>query len=249
MKVLVVTVAGMSSRFSESVGEEKLKCIYYKRGIEESLLYRLLHYPVKYERYIIVGGYQFDELEKIINLYFGDIRDKIILVKNNHYHDYGSGYSLYLGLEKSAEYEYDELVFAEGDLYFDLESYRRVYKSKKNIITCNGESIIADKAVAFYYDINHKVHYMYDTSHNSFQIGEPFLGIFNSGQVWKFVNRNHLLSVVEHLSIREMTDTNLVIIEKYFETLSEHDYEIIRFNRWINCNTIADFNKIGENLA
>ena len=34
VKALIVTVAGMSSRFSESLGRECLKCIYYPNDIK-----------------------------------------------------------------------------------------------------------------------------------------------------------------------------------------------------------------------
>lgn len=57
MKVLIITVAGMSTRFSESVGYPCLKCLYYKQDMKESLLYRFLYEYPEFDRYIIVGGF------------------------------------------------------------------------------------------------------------------------------------------------------------------------------------------------
>lgn len=239
LKILLITVAGMSTRFSESIGKECLKCIYYKNDFTESILHRLMVQTSGFDKYIIVGGYKFEELEQTINLCFHDIKDKIILVNNGYYNCYGSGYSLYLGLKKAVEFNFRELVFAEGDLFLDNESFMEIYKSNRDVITCNLEPISADKAVAFYYDINHHIHYIYDTNHECFHINEPFLGIFNSGQVWKFVQIEKLKCLVASLEEDIWKGTNLDFIQKYFE--NSDDYKIVRFKKWINCNTITDF--------
>ena len=42
MKVLIITVAGMSTRFSQSVGAPCLKCLYHEGRAKDSLLYRML---------------------------------------------------------------------------------------------------------------------------------------------------------------------------------------------------------------
>lgn len=158
MKILIVTVAGMSSRFSESLGRPCLKCIYYKESIKESLLYKMLHQNGDFDRYVIVGGFMFDALKVVIEKEFQDFGDKIILVENAHYSDYGSGYSLYLGLAAIQDMDYDEVMFAEGDLFVDTESFKKVCDTPNNVITCNQEAILANKAVAFYYDKNYGIH-------------------------------------------------------------------------------------------
>ncbi len=244
MKVLIITVAGTSSRFSESIGKPCLKCIYSPSGIESSLLYRILHQPVNFDKYIIVGGYMYDSLKKAVEKDFSEYRNKIILVKNDKYIEYGSGYSLYEGIKAVIDKAVDEIVFAEGDLFIDTETFLRVCNSDKSVITCNNEDILANKAVAFYFDVNNKVRYIYDTEHNTFKIDEPFLSIFNSGQIWKFANAEHLHKVYEKMNENEWQGTNLVFIEKYFSTLSSQEYEILKFKRWINCNIIQDFEKI-----
>lgn len=243
MRVLIVTVAGMSSRFSESIGEECLKCIYYTKTIEESLLYRLLHQPVEFDRYIIVGGYKFDELQAVLKDQFKDKIDKIELVFNSHFSEYGSGYSLYCGLKAALEYQPDEVVFAEGDLFIDEASYRKVCLSPKSVITCSREAILANKAVAFYFDLNNSPHYIYDTGHSALIIREPFLAIYNSGQIWKFSDPTVLKEAYESLSNEEWKGTNLVFVEKFFSQLTFKEYEIISLENWINCNTVSDFRK------
>lgn len=246
MKVLVITVAGMSSRFSESVGYPCLKCLYHKQDTKESLLYRLLYQAAGFDKYIIVGGFLFDELEAGLRENFTEWNDRILLVKNEKYAEYGSGYSLYLGLQAALEMGASELVFAEGDLYIDTESFKRVLTSRSNVVTYNRDVILANKAVAFYFDMQDRIHYIYDVAHNALEIKEPFLGIFNSGQVWKFVQPKHLRKTVGDMAEADWRGTNLVFVQKYFETMKRDGYELIGLERWINCNTVSDFEKIIE---
>ena len=100
MKVLVITVAGSSTRFSRSIGKDCLKCIYTEGGVKDTLLYRLLSMNDKYDRYIIVGGHRYDELVSFVNG-LSEFRERISMVRNERYADYGSGYSLLLGLEEA----------------------------------------------------------------------------------------------------------------------------------------------------
>lgn len=244
MRVLLLTVAGLSSRFSRSVGYECLKCIYHENGIEESLLYRMLHRGVEFDRTVIVGGFQFHELEEVINRDFPGMREKIQLVYNGQYREYGSGYSLYKGLDAVVGLEFDELVFAEGDLYVDRESFRRVCSSEQDAVTTNSEAILAEKAVAFYYDREYGIHYLYDTGHSLIQIQEPFRGIFNSGQIWKFTQTERLRESFGALSGGDWRGTNLALIQQYFGGLGRDEYRVINLDTWINCNTIEDFRKI-----
>ena len=157
---------------------------------------------------------------------------------------YGSGYSLYCGLKAAMEMDFDELVFAEGDLFVDTQTYVKVCEIFQNIITCNQEPILASKAVAFYHDKQNQIHYIYDTGHSEFMINVPFTSIYNSGQIWKFVNSALLQNTYISMSDEDWKGTNLVLIERYFQQLKADEYEIIQFKKWINCNTIADFRKI-----
>lgn len=246
MKILLITVAGTASRFSTSIGYECLKCIYYKDSITTSLLYRILHQDVKFDKYIIVGGFMFEALKDIINRCFSDLSSDITLIENQMYREYGSGYSLYLGLQEAVKSDFDELVFAEGDLYVDKGSFQKVYSANKNVITCIKENIDACKSVAFYFDLDRRIHYIYDTQHQAFFIKEPFTSIFNSGQIWKFSERNRLTDIILRMDETEMHGTNLVIIQKYFTGLPEDNYTLIQLDKWVNCNTIQDFEKISE---
>lgn len=248
-KILIITVAGLSSRFSESLGYPCLKCLYHENGIEESLLYRMLHLTEHFDYYIVVGGFMYDELESVLENYFKELRSKILLIRNEHYADYGSGYSLYLALEKIQRMDHGEVVFAEGDLYVDAESFRRICDSSANVITCSREEILASKAVAYYFDCSHRIHYIYDTAHGALEIREPFLGIFNSGQIWKFADMEHLRQTFGTISEQDWHGTNLVFIQKYFGELARESYEIVTFEQWINCNTVSDFRRIAGRKA
>ncbi|MCI8464449.1 MAG: licC domain protein [Lachnospiraceae bacterium] len=244
MKILIVTVAGLSSRFRESLGRPCLKCLYQEGGTEKSLLYRMLHQDGTFDFYVIVGGFQYEELKKTIARDFQEFGDKILLVRNEHYADYGSGYSLYLGLKRILDMDLEEVIFAEGDLYVDRESFRKIYDSRANVITCNREAILADQSVAFYFDQAERVHYLYDTGHSTLEIPEPFLGIFNSGQIWKFSDADHLRQAFFRIREKDWQGTNLVLVQEYFGSLERKDYEIVCLNEWVNCNTVSDYRKI-----
>ena len=244
MKALIVTVAGMSTRFSESLGYDCLKCLYYPHNIQESLLYKMLHHNVQFDYYIVVGGFLFDELSSVIEKDFKEFEGKILLINNEHYAAYGSGYSLYLALQEVQKMDLDEIIFAEGDLYVDEESFQKIYHTPNNVITCNQEPIFASKAVAFYFDKNNAIHYIYDTGHQALEIKEAFLGIFNSGQIWKFADAERLRQVIASIDEKEWHGTNLVLIQEYFGGLNREEYYVITFREWINCNTISDYEKI-----
>lgn len=243
MRLLLVTVAGCSTRFSRSLGREVIKCLYNEGDKSTSLLYRLLRQPVEFDKIIIVGGYRYNKLKTVIMEWFSDIIDRISVIENPYYAEYGSGYSLYIGLKEAVKYDFDEIVFAEGDLFLDSVSFTSVVNSKKSVITTNSEAILAKKAVAFYTDVRGIVHYIYDTSHNALVINEPFLGIYNSGQTWKFNNQLVVRNIFENMSEDSWKGTNLVFVENYFQALSGKEYEIINFNDWVNCNTVEDYRK------
>ncbi len=241
MKILLVTVAGKSSRFSRSLGRTCLKCIYHPGNISESLLYRLLHLDMDFDKYIIVGGFMYEQLKLAMEEHFSDISGKVILVNNEKYGEYGSGYSLYRGFQEAAGWDFSEILFAEGDLFVDRGTFLEISRSEKDIITCNKEMISAEKSVVFYFDKEYKVHYVYDASHNMLNITEPFRSIHNSGQVWKFRRPGLLRDIYGNMREQEWQGTNLVFIQKYFQSLMPEEYDIVRFKRWVNCNTIADF--------
>lgn len=246
MKALIITVAGSSTRFSRSIGKDCLKCIYYKNDFSESLLYKMIYRDLSFDKYIIIGGYKFAELKWAVENYFKDLADKIILIDNKKYSEFGSGYSLYLGLKSIIDLNFDQVVFAEGDLWFNENSFSDIINSNKNVITFNRESINAKKSVVFYFDNKNTVHYIYDTSHSCLEIKGPFVSIYNSGQVWKFADSAYLNKTFFNLNESEWQGTNLVFIQHYFESLCESEFELIELKQWLNCNTIQDFNKIDE---
>ena len=246
MKVLIITVAGMSTRFSRSVGKPVIKCLYHNKSLKDSLLYILLERSREFDYFIIVGGYRYKELCETIRASFKKFSDRILLIENPYYSTYGSGYSLYLGLQKAFETGADEIVFAEGDLYFNEDDYRRVCSADKSVVTVNRNPILADKSVALYFDIAGEIRYIYDTGHNELLIKEPFFAIYNSGQVWKFSDKEIAKKVFSKIDKEEWKGTNLIFVEKYFRTIGRDKYELITLGNWVNCNTLDDFNQIQE---
>ena len=94
MKALIITVAGTATRFNKDTSRDTLKCLYFQENPRYSLLYQILDKARSLDKYIIVGGYLFEELSAFINCNLQEFKDKIELVYNSHYEDYGSGYSL-----------------------------------------------------------------------------------------------------------------------------------------------------------
>ena len=243
MKVLVITVAGSSTRFSKSIGKDCLKCIYTESGVEDTILYRLLSINKGYDKYVIVGGHRYDDLVSAIDSSFEEFRDRIIMVRNEQYAEYGSGYSLYLGLKEAMKHDPDEIAFAEGDLALSEEDMEKIFESKKDVITYNLKPIRSDESVVFYFDSEDKLKYVYDTNHRLLRIDGPFKSIYNSGQVWKFTDISRLKRIIDNTDETGWKDTNLIFINNYFSMLSHDRIELIPLTKWVNCNTVSDYRR------
>lgn len=240
----IITVAGTSTRFRKSIGKDCLKCIYSEKDEQDTLLMRQLSMCKTFDEVIIVGGYKFSELKNFVNKYLNQYPVKITLVENEHYEDLGSGYSLIRGIQEAEKLGVNQIVFLEGDLFFDSNTFRTIVENSNNVVTVNTDPIEAKKAVAFYINEDGKINYIYDTAHSSLSINEPFLGIYNSGQVWKFLDAEKLYKLTSELTQKEIEGTNLVLVQKYFGTLNQDEYEVLRFKDWINCNTVEDYRKV-----
>lgn len=243
MKSLIITVAGMSSRFNKDTKEDVPKCLYYEDTPANSLLSFQVHKVFNLvDEIVVVGGYKHEDLWQFIRQNMKDVNHKMKLVYNDHYSDYGSGYSLLKGVEVVSS-EVSEITFIEGDLFFDTESVEKIITSPKDVISVNNEPILSDKAVVLYFDVQNYPHYIYDTSHSCLEIHEPFTAIYNSGQMWKFKNPGRVREICQLLTPEQKQGTNLEIIQKYFGTYKNSQLDIIRINLWFNCNTVADYHE------
>lgn len=241
-RCLIITVAGTATRFNRDTKEETLKCLYTETDIQATLLYQIIDKARDFDCFIIVGGYLYDKLGNFVNDSLSEFRDKIIMVYNRHYKDYGSGYSLQLGVKAIPE-DIDEAVFVEGDLFYLSDSFDKVKDSVNNVLTVNRNLITADKAVALYIDGADQIHYIYDTNHRYLHIEGEFKAIYNSAQIWKFNDVETLKRASLCDSDEDITGTNLVIIQNYFDTPGL-EYDVIEIDPWFNCNTVGDYRKI-----
>ena len=247
MRVFLTTVAGSATRFSKSIGKPTVKCIYNREDPAKTLLNHMLTQASDYDLFVVVGGFLINELEDYINTNLpSEFSEKVMLVNNEQYSEYGSGWSLYLGLDAALKIygkDITEVLFAEGDLFVDDESFSSVAGTKNSVITINSEAIKANKAVALYYDLENVPHYIYDTAHGQLKIDEPFTAVYNSGQIWKFTDIGLLSDLVLNGDPERFTGTNLVLINEYFQKLAKNGetIDIISMKTWINCNTINDF--------
>lgn len=243
MKSMIVTVAGTATRFNRDTDEDTLKCLYYIDDPRYSLLSLIMDSAPDMDEYIIVGGYLYDKLQEFVERNLNAWRNKIRLIYNPEYRTYGSGYSLILGVE-ACSHDTDEIIFVEGDLYYNHDVFERIIESKKDVFTVNQELITANKAVVVYETVGGQLRYLYDTGHRSLEIQEPFIAIYNSAQIWKFVSPHRLGEVVTGLSEKQRRGTNLEIIQRYFGGLRPGDYDMVKFDDWFNCNTVADYRNV-----
>lgn len=239
----------MSSRFNRDTKEDVLKCLYHEGATSKSLLSQQVHMSYELvDEIIVVGGYKYEDLVDFIRKELKDVNSKMKCVYNEHYHDYGSGYSLLKGIEVVSE-ETDEIIFIEGDLFFNQESLESIINSPKNVISINNEPIKSDKAVVLYFDEQHYPHYIYDTNHTCLEIHEPFTAIYNSGQMWKFQDPTRVWEICQFLTPEQEQGTNLEIIQRYFGAMKENWLDIVEIRKWYNCNTVADYRRAIKELG
>lgn len=220
---------------------EVLKCLYYEDKPENSLLSIQVHKTYNLvDEILVVGGYKYDDLVTFIRDHMKDVNKKMKVVYNEHFHDFGSGYSLLKGIEAVSD-QTSEIIFIEGDLFFDSESVEVIINSTKDVISVNNEPILSNKAVALYFDAYDYPHYIYDTSHSYLEIREPFTAIYNSGQMWKFRNPTRVREICQFLTPEQEQNTNLEIIQKYFDAYPMTRLDIVTVGLWFNCNTVADY--------
>ena len=195
----------------------------------------------------MVGGYKYSDLCSFCEADLGTEFPCISLVKNEHYSDLGSGYSLYIGIREAMNYNPEEILFVEGDLDIDNASFQNVVSSEKSVLTFTSEPIYADKAVVLYQNCEGRFRYAFNSSHGLLSIDEPFSCILNSGQLWKFRNIKALDKANNDFFNTQKEGTNLGIIQRYFDLVKPEDTEVIRLKRWTNCNTRADYFSIKNN--
>lgn len=244
MKIAIITIAGISSRFNEGIpeSEKKIKAIFNEGNLKDTLLYHLLMKLSDFNKIILVGGYKFEDLKDYCVSLEESYRDKIVLVYNDHFEDLGSGYSLHLGLKEAFKHEPDEILFVEGDLDIDNESFEKIILSKQSVLTYTYEPIYANKAVVLYKNDDDRYCYAYNSSHGFLTIDSPFSCILNSGQTWKFKDVSKLKRACEDFFRISKGTTNLRIIQNYLD--QNVAVELIPLKRWTNCNTRSDYRKI-----
>lgn len=248
MRSLIITVAGKSTRFNKDTKNDVLKCLYYEDVPQKALIYQQLSKVAPYvDEIIIVGGYKFAELCEFADKELKWFKAKIKFAYNEHFDDYGSGYSLIKGIAQLNESTTD-VIFIEGDLFFDQESIAKLITYKNNVITYTNYPVRSNKSVAFYIDTQNHVNYIYDTEHSDLFIPVPFKAIYDSGQMWKFMDAQRVKSIVQELTEEQKKGTNLEVIQKYFGILNANQYGMLNIRQWFNCNTVEDYRAAVKNL-
>lgn len=249
MKIAIVAVAGVSSRFNQNESKPVLKGIYTTTDYKKTLLYSILRKCIGFDKVVLVGGYQYEALEAYIAECREDFPFQIQMVYNPCYQELGTGYTLKVGLDECLKEEVcSEITLVEGDLFFDEASFERIKTSDKSVATYTHEIIRSNKAVLAYVNGQKELKYVFSTNHGSVQIPEPFWEIYNSGQIWKFANVGRVRRLVQELPKEIWKGTNLEFIGTYFEEIAEKDREMLPIKIWENCNTRADYLKYAKEL-
>jgi len=244
MKVLIITAAGSAVRFNKGLSKHAVKSIYYRKDPLDTILFQMFKKASGCSRIILVGGCGYRQLTAYFEKYLSAYADKTELVYNPHYEYYGSAYSLYLGINAAKKYAPDEVIFAEGDLFFSKTDFQKIVREKKDVFTVNRFPIEADKSVLVYESVSGRTKFLFDTEHRELFIKEPFRSIHNSGQIWKFCSPERLYDVNGKLSEAGKKGTNLEIVDKYFSEISRDKISLVTLNTWINCNTVNDYDRM-----
>lgn len=249
MNIAVITLAGVSSRFNENQEKKVLKGIYTAGNPRKTILYSILEKCIGFQRVILVGGYQYESLQEYVYTYQRDFSFEIEMVWNPFYELYGSGYSLRKGLEQCfIGGNFSGIVFIEGDLFFEKESFELVKKSGLSCITYNRQPIDSKKAVVAYINEKEQIKYVFNTEHGLLKIEEPFSMLINSGQVWKFADLERVRLLMQEMKEEDWQGTNLVFVEKYFAGIPKESREILALEEWENCNTRDEYFRNFEKL-
>lgn len=248
MKTAIIAVAGVSSRFNENESEPVLKGIYTETDYRKTLLYSILRKCKGYDKVVLVGGYQYEQLEKYVSDCKGEFPFQIQLIYNPCYCELGTGYTLKIGLEQCLREKCSEITVIEGDLFFDEESFDKIKTARRNVATYNDKTIYSNKAVIAYVNQEKLLKYVFSTNHGAVEIKEPFLEIYNSGQIWKFTNTELVEKLLADLPKEAWEGTNLKFIEAYFSKIKEDEREMLPLKIWENCNTRLDYLKYAKQL-
>lgn len=238
MRAFITTVAGQSTRFNQGCADPVLKCLYHTEKTPECILSRLLRQAAEagFDRLIVVGGYRYQDLQRTVEEYHNP---SIELVYNPRWQDSGSMYSLYYGAlaaEGAAE-----ILFCEGDVITDSESFRRLASAQEDSFAIAREPIFADRSVAAYQGSDGRLHYLFDTNHVALTFPANVKAIFHSAQAWKIGDGETFIRMNAQLTETERRGTNLVLIERYLRRHPMEKLNLITLEHWINCNTREDF--------
>ena len=167
-----------------------------------------------------------------------------------------SAFSLFLNEERQTYHSWankaaDRKIKTKDKKFYIIdsfnESFLKVVNSPKNVLTYNFEPIYSNKAVVLYQNGKNEFHYLFNSDHGMLSIDESFKAIFNSGQTWKFKDMEILMIANDNFKENLIEDTNLAIIQKYFDLLdNEDDIELIGLKHWVNCNKREDYKLINN---
>ena len=247
MKDVVITCAGGSTRFSNSVNCPAHKSIYKADGQTKCLLEWQIDTALSSEnvnKIIIVVGFQNTQVEDFIKSKYPN-NERIITVNNEQWNTTGSNLSMCLGLLACKNTKADSILCVEGDLYASNFKVLIECPSTSDFrSTTNGHSTIYSNVdvlgIISKTSSGFRTSFEYSTDHSEFKSINFYnaVTIFPSGQMWEIATKKIDFDKVTKCAEMFPSKTNLEILQHFSSSKSPmYPFEL---KDWVNCNTITE---------
>lgn len=250
MKDIVITCAGGSTRFSNSVNAQAHKSIYKADGQVRCLLEWQIDTALSSEnvnKIIVVVGFLHTQVEEFIKSKYPN-NDRIVIVDNKQWSSTGSNLSMCLGLLACKDTKAHSILCVEGDLY--ASNFKELIEAKSTgsfCATTNGHSTIDSNVdvlgIVSKTSVGFQTSFEYSRNHSAFDYIYFYdvVTLFPSGQMWEIATPNIDFDKVAKSAELFPNETNLEILQHFsFRRSPMAPFEL---KDWINCNTITELLK------
>lgn len=250
MKNVVITCAGGSTRFSNSVNAPVHKSIYKAKDQVRCLLEWQIDTALSSKnvnKIIVVVGFQNTQVEDFVKSTYGN-DERIVIVNNELWSTTGSNLSMCLGLLACKNTKADSILCVEGDLY--ASNFRDLIDTPSTtsfLSTTNGHSTIDSNVdvlgIISKTSTGFQTSFEYSTNHSVFENINFYnaVTLFPSGQMWELATEKINFDIVAKSAEIFPNKTNLEVLQHF----SYSELPMIPFilTDWINCNTITELIK------
>lgn len=252
MKDIVITCAGGSVRFSNSVKCLAHKSIYKAKNQVRCLLEWQIDTALSSKNVnniIVVVGFLNNWIEEFIKSSYPN-NERITIINNEKWSTTGSNLSMCLGLLACKNTKADSILCVEGDLYASNFKELIEYPSTKGFrSTTNGHSTVVSNVdvlgIISKENKSFKTYFEYSRDHSVFSKidYEKVVMLFPSGQMWEIATDKIDFDKVSKSAEMFPEKTNLEVLQLF--SINSMLIELTPFplKDWINCNTISELLK------